>query len=34
MKKINGQLLEEIKNLKLELDRKNSPLYNSRVIEL
>lgn len=35
MKKINAKLMEEVKNLKVELEkRKDEDMYNSRVIEL
>lgn len=34
LKKINGQLLDEIKNLKIQIEIKGDNLYNSRVIEL
>ena len=35
LKKINGQLLEEIKNLKMQLEKKaDDNMYSSRVIEL
>lgn len=34
LKKINSQLLEQIKNLKLEIQRLSDSMNNSRVIEL
>lgn len=34
LRKINVQLLEQIKNLKRDLENKAEPLYSSRVIEL
>jgi hypothetical protein len=35
LKKINGQLIEEVKHLKVQLEKlRDEDMYNSRVIEL
>jgi hypothetical protein len=34
LKKINSELLEQIKSLRIELSLKNENLYNSRIIEM